>query len=405
MRSLVPVVSALSILLLACGESTPVDNTDAGTPSDAGTDAFEPFDGGPSPDANVGDPDAGADPDVGVLDAAPPDPDAGTPDAGDMDAGPLTAEACFAAQFVTPPEIGPEYDVFMPTIGTHCKGTNHQDITGVERVVFLGDSVTVGTPPARATDFYRVQLANQLAERFDLDKNAGVLHGFQYERWSNVDVFDGISTTRNAGDFSSCARWGARADDMLRDGTQIEDCFPVMERDRRTLVVMTMGGNDVSNLTSGMKDGETIEDLWLQAQEAVDLFEDGIEWLKEPGRFSNGVFVVFANIYEFTDGTGDLTSCPGAELAGWGDPLPDPEAMAEIVIWLNEQFMRIAVETGTDMTFMLEAFCGHGFNADDPSAPCYRGPGAETWFDLTCIHPNATGHDAITDLFMSVVEE
>jgi hypothetical protein len=38
-------------------------------------------------------------------------------------------------------------------------------------------------------------------------------------------------------------------------------------------------------------------------------------------------------------------------------------------------------------------------------APCYRGPGAEVWFDLTCIHPNPTGHDKITDMFMAVVSE
>jgi hypothetical protein len=55
--------------------------------------------------------------------------------------------------------------------------------------------------------------------------------------------------------------------------------------------------------------------------------------------------------------------------------------------------------------FLLEEFCGHGLNADDPSVPCYRGPNTETWFDLTCIHPNPTGHDHITDMFMAVVNE
>ena len=79
--------------------------------------------------------------------------------------------------------------------------------------------------------------------------------------------------------------------------------------------------------------------------------------------------------------------------------------MAEMVVWANEQYMAIATETGADMIFLLESFCGHGFNADDPTAPCYRGPGAETWFDLTCIHPNPTGHQQITDMFMAVVNE
>ena len=76
-----------------------------------------------------------------------------------------------------------------------------------------------------------------------------------------------------------------------------------------------------------------------------------------------------------------------------------------MVIWANEQYMRIAVDTHTDMILMLEHFCGHGFHNDDPTTRCYRGPGTERWFDLTCIHPNPTGHQVIADMFMAVVNE
>jgi hypothetical protein len=57
------------------------------------------------------------------------------------------------------------------------------------------------------------------------------------------------------------------------------------------------------------------------------------------------------------------------------------------------------------MVFMLEHFCGHGFRRDDPAGRCYRGPDADLWFDLTCIHPNPTGHQMLSDMFMAVVEE
>jgi hypothetical protein len=57
------------------------------------------------------------------------------------------------------------------------------------------------------------------------------------------------------------------------------------------------------------------------------------------------------------------------------------------------------------MIFLFEAFCGHGFRADDPTAPCYRGPGTATWFDATCIHPNAAGHDHIAAMFTAVIDE
>ena len=60
-------------------------------------------------------------------------------------------ELCFEEIMGVDPETegGPDYDQFSPVIGTHCAGTDHQDIADVERVVFLGDSVTVGNLDGR----------------------------------------------------------------------------------------------------------------------------------------------------------------------------------------------------------------------------------------------------------------
>ena len=77
----------------------------------------------------------------------------------------------------------PDYDILNPVLGSHCHGTNHQDIQDVERVVFLGDSVTVGAPPSTETEFYRNLLAHQLAEEFGLS-----LPDFW---WEGVNIFDG----------------------------------------------------------------------------------------------------------------------------------------------------------------------------------------------------------------------
>jgi len=321
---------------------------------------------------------------------------AGAAGAGGTGGGALTAAQCFSGAYVTPID-GPDYDQFGPVIGSHCLGTNHQDITGIERVVFLGDSVTVGTPPTWSWDFYRAKLADELAAKFGLTP-PDIL-------WKSADPFNGTAVTQTSGDFACCAKWGARVDDLIQDNTQITDCCPPNELDKRTLVIMTMGGNDIANLTQNAIDGATQPELWAQAQEMVQVFRTAIEWFYEPGRFPAGVFVVFANMYEFTDGTGDVQSCDVSGLAGFDEPVPYPEQLAEVVIWLNEQYLSIAVDTGSDMIFMLEEFCGHGFNADDPTAPCYRGPGMDCWFDLTCIHPNPAGHQHITDMFMAVVDE
>ena len=308
-------------------------------------------------------------------------------------------ERCFAHLTDQAPTDAPapDYEQFDPIIASHCAGTNHQDIRDIERVVFIGDSVTVGTPPTETQDYYRTRLAHTLAGEF------GLATGWDHFAWENVDVFSGTTINRTSGDFASCAEWGARADDLMRDGDQLEDCFPTSERNKRTLVVMTVGGNDLNSLTQGFMEGKSDEELWEETQEFMGLMRQSVEWLKDPERFPAGVDVIFSNLYEFTDGTGDVTSCPTAGLAGYGEAVSNP-ALAEMVVWSMEQYMSIAVDTQSDMLFLLETFCGHGFNRDNPEARCYS-PGNELWFDLTCIHPNPAGHAAIADMFADVVAE
>jgi lysophospholipase L1-like esterase len=306
-----------------------------------------------------------------------------------------TYEECFA-DLPGGAAFGLDYAQFGPTLGRHCMGTDHQDIQDVQRVVFLGDSITVGSPPADPDDFYRSLLADSLARRFDL--------AAPDDLWKLFDVVNGTSLIQESGGFASCAKWGARADDLLRDNDQLVDCLPEDRRGERTLVVMTVGGNDLFNLTEDFLAGRPVEDLWADTQEFVQLLEDAVVWIKEPGRFPNGVDVVFANFYEFTDGTGRTVECPAAGLAGYGAVVIDP-ALEEMVLWANEQYMRVAVENGADLIFMLEGFCGHGYSRDDDDGRCYRGPDAELWFDETCFHPNAAGHAAIAEMFDAVVAE
>ena len=110
-------------------------------------------------------------------------------------------------------------------------------------------------------------------------------------------------------------------------------------------------------------------------------------------------------MFEFTDATGDVSSCPAAGAAGFDEAWDDQQALEDLVVWANEQFVEIAVSSGSDVIFMLEHFCGHGYHNDDPMSRCYRGPNTERWFDLSCIHPNPAGHTVIADMFMAVVEE
>ena len=412
-------VLALVLALAACGGEPaplrmepPAPDAGLGSPPDAGLEAVDV--GFAAPDAGVSSVDAGLVPDAELeADAGSVLPDAAEPadtgaaaepDAALGGADATVASRCFA-DIYDPNIPGPNYDQFSPTVGSHCFGTNQQDITAVERVVFLGDSVTVGTPPTVSDDYYRNRLTEQLAQRFHLRAPSGL--------WRTVNLLDGMSYQQLSNDFGNCSKWGARTDDLLGPNNQLERCFPPDTLSKRTLVIMTMGGNDISHLT---KEGgqshmpqRTRAELQAETENFVRLLRESIEWLKTPGRFPNGVFVVFANPPEFTDGSGDIESCGLSSVAGFDDPWPNPNDLKDLVIWALEQYMAIAVDTGTDLLWFLETFCGHGYVATGPNADpnnrCYRGPNTERWFDLTCIHPNPTGHEQLANMFMAIVNE
>ncbi len=396
-----------SVLAIACGDAPATTGTDGedGTTSmssSGGSPDDTVSNDGPLPDGSGSD---GGSTDTGSTDA-------GSTDTGSSSDGadttttttgspPETFEECFEGQFVNDPPF-PDYDQYDPVIGSHCVGTNHQDIADVERVVFLGDSITVGSRPTLPDQAYRAVLANALRDQFGLTYGDGISEAL----WKAPDPFSGQSVVQHAGDFSSCARWGARNDDLpVMVGYQLEDCFADEQLDLTTLVVMTSGGNDVSSLAQDAIAGVPIGDLMLEADQILDYKRDAVEWLTAPGRFTNGIYVVFANIYEFTDGTADVMSCDVSGLAGFEEPVPNPEELTDLILSMNERYMEIATDTGTDMLFLLETFCGHGFGNENPESPCYRGPGSPRWFDLTCIHPNPQGHGVIADNFLSIINE
>lgn len=311
-------------------------------------------------------------------------------------AGPLRPSDCFGAQWGASPPV--DYDVYAPTMGSHCLGTNHQDIQGVQRVVFVGDSVTAGTLPTPTGQWWRNRLADRLARDFGLEAP-----GF---RWRNMDPISGDALEMASGDFATCAKYGARTDDLLMDPhRQLETCIPEDQRDKTTLIVLTIGGNDIYALLEDVRAGvdeTTLRDTYTRA---TGLFREAVDWIQEPGRFPNGVYVIFATTYDFTDHDGamDMASCDGAQLINMDAPLMEPITW-DILGEAQETYVRTAVETGTDLIFMGEAFCGHGWDAGNPASRCYR-PAGGVWTDLTCEHPNAAGHDAIFDMFMAVIRE
>jgi lysophospholipase L1-like esterase len=376
----------LSLGWLAAGCSDPVANDGSESSSDT-TAATAPDGTGTSGDDMTSTSASGSHGSTAVADDTAADTTGG--DTGEP------GVACIDAQFINGGSPGPDYSEFDVELGSHCRGTNQQDITDIERVVFVGDSVTVGTPPAGAGDFYRSVVADELAARFGLQAPEFL--------WKQYDPFGGTSVLRESGDFASCAVWGARNDDLL---PQLEQCFSPGDFELRTLVITTMGGNDGSALAKNYLDGVPLVTILEELEEMVAHHEMAIDWLVgDPAKFPAGVFVVNANVYEFTDFTLDFLSCPAAGTAGFGQNPENPDILLGSLNHINEEYMRIAEENGTDVVFMFEGFCGHGFHANDPSGPCYRGPGNANWFDFTCIHPTSTGHGELAQMFLDVIAE
>jgi len=284
------------------------------------------------------------------------------------------AERCFPGLGDASKGI-PDYDQFNPKIGHHCQGTDHQDIDDIGRLVFVGDSVTAGTPPTTIPQLYRTIVEDNVRERFG----------------DEVIV-------------ENCAVYGHRTDDLLLEpNKQILDCFGDDPIPERTLVVMTVGGNDMFAYAEDMRDGASAAEVMADVEEAADLFHDAISWFnEEEARFPAGVDVMFGNVYEYTDTIGDMDSCPTAEIFGFSGTIPE---LRDAYLRINERFVQTAVETQTDVIFMLEHFCGHGFHADEPDNECYRGPDTEVYFDATCIHPTPAGHARIAEMFTAVIDE
>ena len=66
-------------------------------------------------------------------------------------------------------------------------------------------------------------------------------------------------------------------------------------------------GNDVAAIAKDSIEGVTVDALWDDVESMLNFQRDMVHWfLDDPNKFPNGVYVVFANVYEYTDATADL---------------------------------------------------------------------------------------------------
>lgn len=142
------------------------------------------------------------------------------------------------------------------------------------------------------------------------------------------------------------------------------------------LITITIGGNDMQGHAFEAINGTDGPARMEYAQHLAD--ELGA--LKAPGRLGSGkVYIVLANVYDFTDGQGDFAT------VACGPPvnvMPARDA-AVFTAWNGVSADAIGNAGGT-LYDMHADFKGHGYNNTD------------VWYDRSsCIHPNAAGHAEI----------
>jgi lysophospholipase L1-like esterase len=153
------------------------------------------------------------------------------------------------------------------------------------------------------------------------------------------------------------------------------------------LVTITIGGNDLNAHAVKAIGGI---DATVRGEFGTHLDAELGE-LATAGRLGTGkVYIVLANIYDFTDGQGDFATVkcgPGANVS---------MAMDTMVFngWNGVAAASLAKVAGT-LYDMHANFAGHGYNVADKT---------QLWYDsASCIHPNALGHDAIRTSIYGIV--
>jgi hypothetical protein len=150
------------------------------------------------------------------------------------------------------------------------------------------------------------------------------------------------------------------------------------------VVTISIGGNDLNaHSLQAISNTDTALRAEFDAHLAAELGE-----LTTPGRLGTGkVYIVLANIYDFTDGMGNFAAVG----CGPGVNISSTAVTTGFGHWNDVLKANIEKVPNGRLYDMYADFHGHGYNNPDKS---------QLWYDAStdptvCLLPNATGHDAI----------
>jgi len=238
------------------------------------------------------------------------------------------------------------------------------------RLIFLGDSITDGAGVLDQSLAYPSLLVDNNDEAWP-DHAAADLAA----RWPGIEVID-------------VARGGATTDTVLSSQLPSIEAALGGPAAGPTLVVGTIGGNDVTNTLF------SFGDLDAEAPRIIDNVDAIAQWFDDE-RFPDGAYVYLTNIYEPTDGEGQVDEC------FFGLDLSNVQPTFDAI---NSGTLAKAQANGWAWVDLRGHFLGHGFRHDDPDSAAYHADDPSLWLSRDCIHPNQRGHHEVRRLFLAAID-
>jgi len=240
-------------------------------------------------------------------------------------------------------------------------------------LVGLGDSVTAGFGARHGYSYFDRLVTNPPVESQDMSRKClqSVLPHLQF---TNLAVSGSTS------------------------GEHVEHQLPklrTVSSNVVALVVMTTGGNDLIHNygRTPPRDEAMFGATWNQAAPWVTNFEQRLEGMVQQinGHFPAGCHIFLANIFDPTDGVGDIEH---AGLPAWPDGL-------KIVAAYNDVIRRCAARHSfVHLVDIHGAFLGHGIHCTQFWSAHYDATDAHYWYYANLEDPNERGYDVIRRLFL-----
>jgi lysophospholipase L1-like esterase len=242
------------------------------------------------------------------------------------------------------------------------------------RAIFLGDSITAGYGLRERSNGY-----DQLMRANNDSKWPTYVGDTLEERFGEMEVLNlavsGATTTTLIG-----SQLG-RVEGNLGATASGE-----------TLVFITIGGNDMVDALLAIGAGTDTDESALAI---VDNLAEIASFFQDSQRFPDGVRLYITNVYEPTDGTGQVDECFfGLDLS----------AVQDSFDLLADESRLLAEDMGFSLVDLRGHFLGHGFRYDE-EGDWYHPEDPSLWYQEDCIHPNSRGHHELRRLFLAAVDD